>query len=202
MSALQQRRNFIFHKIIYQRANRTADENLRYTETWNTWLLRIQGSLYVLLLAFLLVSGIGSMFSEYLANKWNNAGLVAIFAVTYSLHTFTSWMHRICLQHLRRLQEQPTTEKTEEAKKLNKELRQHLYGRSWIPIILLIPLVLVGLFQVLLENLTIWPYLGPVYAIGVIALAWERYRAVRAVRDNVGSFERILKIDLSKTHSV
>jgi len=189
MSALQQRRNFIFHKIVYKRNNKTADENLRYTETWNTWLLRIQGSLYVLLLVFLLVAGIGSMFSEYMAHKWNNAGLVAIFAVTYSLHTFTTWMHRICLQHLQRLPEETTDDLPDEALALNKELRKNLYGRSWIPIALLIPLVLVGLFQVLLENLTIWPYLGPVYAIGVMALAWERYRAVRAVRENVEEFE-------------
>lgn len=192
MSALQQRRNYIFHKIVYQRNNKTTDENLRYTETWNTWLLRIQGTLYVVLIVAVVVAGIGSIFSDYMLTKWSNAGLVAIFAVTYSLHTFTTWMHRICLQHLRRLPEETTDELPKEALTLNKELRQHLYGRSWIPIVLLIPLVLVGLFQVLLENLTIWPYLGPVYAIGVMALAWERYRAVRAVRINVEAFERLL----------
>lgn len=190
MSALQQRRNFIFHKIVYQRNNKTTDENLRYTETWNTWLLRIQGTLYVVLMVAVVVAGIGSIFSDYMLTKWNNAGLVAIFAVTYSLHTFTTWMHRICLQHLQRLPEETMDELPKEALTLNKELRQHLYGRSWIPIVLLIPLVLVGLFQVLLENLTIWPYLGPVYAIGIMALAWERYRAVKAVRRNITSFER------------
>jgi hypothetical protein len=193
MSALQQRRNYIFHKIVYQRKNKTEAENIRYTERWNTWLLRIQGTLFVLLLVAVVVAGIGSVFSDYMLSKWNNAGLVAIFAVTYSLHTFTTWMHRMCLQHLRRLPEETTAELHQEALSLNKELRQHLYGRSWIPIILLIPLVLVGIFHVLLENLTIWPYLGPVYAIGVIALAWERYRAVKAVRENIGSFERLVQ---------
>jgi len=190
MTALQQRRDFITQKIVFQRANKTEAENLRDTEKWNKWFLIIQVRLYVLLLFFLLVSGIGSAFSDFMAEKWNNAGLVAIFALTYSLHTFTSWMHRICLQHLRRLPEQTTTEFPEEAKSLNKELRQHLYGRSWIPIALLIPLVVVALLQVLLENLTIWPYLGPVYAVGVIILGVERYRAVRAVRGNVEAFEK------------
>ena len=193
MSALQQRREFITHKIVYQRANKTETENLRYTEKWHKWLLWIQGSLYVLLLGFLLVTGIGSTFSDYLADKWNRAGLIAIFAATYSLHTFTTWMHRICLQHLQRLPEQTTTELPEEAKALNTALRQQLYGRSWIPIVLLIPLVLIALLQVLLENLTIWPYLGPVYAVGVLILGAERYRAIRTVKDNIASFERLLQ---------
>lgn len=192
MSILTQRKQMIIDKVVYQRNQKTLEERIQYTLTFTKWLLYIQGGLYFILAGVILVLGIGSIFDPILLERWEKAGLIAVFSLTYSLHASSSLIQRRSLQHLLRLPEANAPSLPEEAQQLNQEARQILYGRNWGPLALLIPLSIIALLQILLETLSFWTYLGPVYALAVILLSLERINVLKKLSANFKAFEEMV----------
>ena len=193
MSALSQRKEFISQRLIDLHSNSkyTPEERIQRRLRFTRRLLWVQMGLYVILLGFILVLGVGSLFSDVLAERWEKAGLIAIFALTYTVHTFTSLMHRSSLEHLQKLPEELPEDKQEEAKTLNTEFRQLLFGRNAWVIAVMVILAITAVIHFLVESISWWQYLGPAYVIAVVGMSINRYHTWQKLQANIRQFEAL-----------
>jgi len=182
-------------RIPYQKINFAAasEQELRQEERQTRWLVWVQGIMGALLLLLTLL-GIGVPFSEELARSWENAGLVGLFVLVYSMQFPNMVIRRLLVKHVLRLYDQQpkAVAEAESARQLNEVLPSLLRLKLAFIIPLTLPLGLLAMVKVFWEDVAFWQYLGPVYALGVILLLSAQYRRYQQVRRNIEQFNELL----------